>query len=246
MRTSFPDRVNWPIGVVPSSICLTKGQRTGSINFRTNIQHNSLKSVIASMFAVAGMIGAPLGSMLADQIAEPILLASFALLMIMIAGRMWLKASDPAVLLPIIYNDNAGPTCRRDPEGKLRLTSQCAMLLGVVGLGSGVLAGMFGVGGGFIIVPALITFSCMGMQRAIGTSLLVITLVSISGTASYLIAGKELSLQTAGLFGVGSLAGLFIGGSIANRLKGPTLQRAFAVAILLVAIFVIFRSWLNT
>ncbi|MFY8201720.1 MAG: sulfite exporter TauE/SafE family protein [Pirellula staleyi] len=197
------------------------------------------------LFALAGMIGAPIGSMLADQIAEPILLGSFALLMIMIAGRMWFKSSDPAAQLPILHDDNAGPTCRRDPEGRLRLTSQCGMLLAVVGLCSGILSGMFGVGGGFIIVPALITFSCMGMQRAIGTSLLVITLVSISGTASHLIAGKELSLSTAGLFGVGSLAGLFLGGSIAHRLKGPTLQRVFAVAILFVAIYVILKSVLN-
>ena len=216
---------------------------TSFVGFVQRAMRGMVEFPTGFLFAIAGMIGAPIGSMLADQIAEPILLGSFALLMIMIAGRMWFKSSDPIARLPIIHDDNTGPTCRRDPEGKLRLTSQCAMLLGVVGLCSGILSGMFGVGGGFIIVPALITFSCMGMQRAIGTSLLVITLVSISGTASHLIAGKELSLQTAGLFGVGSLAGLFLGGSIANRLKGPTLQRVFAAAILLVAIYVIFSSF---
>ncbi len=132
-------------------------------------------------------------------------------------------------------DDNAGPTCRRDPEGKLRLTSQCAMLLGVVGLGAGVLSGLFGVGGGFIIVPALVMFSGMGIQRAIGTSLLVITLISASGTASHLLAGKDLTLSTAGLFTLGSIAGLFAGSGLAQRLAGPTLQRVFAAAIVLVA-----------
>lgn len=197
------------------------------------------------LFAMAGMIGAPIGAKLADLIPESILLVAFACLMLWIAVRMWLKAQDRTAHLAIIdhgKDDNAGPTCKRDPEGRLRLTSQCAMLLGLVGLGAGVLSGMFGVGGGFIIVPALVTFACMGMQRAIGTSLLVITLVSLSGTLSHTLSGRELSLSTASIFTVGSLAGLFLGSWLAQRLAGPTLQRFFSGAILLVAVYVIFRS----
>lgn len=193
------------------------------------------------LFALAGMIGAPIGSRLADKIPDALLLGMFAVLMLVIAVRMWWKAQDAVAKLPII-DDNSGPTCRRDPEGKLRLTSQCAMLLGIVGLLSGVLSGLFGVGGGFIIVPALVMFSGMGMQRAIGTSLLVITLVSASGTASHLLAGKDLSLSTAGLFTVGSVFGLFGGSWLAQRLAGPVLQKVFAAAIVFVAIYVIFRT----
>ena len=194
------------------------------------------------LFALAGMIGAPLGALLADRIPEAVLLGLFAVLMLVIAVRMWLKAADATAHLPIIMNDDAGPTCQRDPEGKLRLTSQCAMLLGVIGLGAGVLSGLFGVGGGFIIVPALVMFTGMGIQRAIGTSLLVITLIGVSGTASHLLAGKDLTLSTAGLFTAGSIAGLFAGSALAQRLAGPTLQRIFAAAIVLVAMFVVFRT----
>lgn len=82
----------------------------------------------------------------------------------------------------------------------------------------------------------------MGMKRAIGTSLMIITLVSISGTASHLLAGKDLSIQTAAIFTAGSLAGLFIGSWLAQRMAGPTLQRVFAGAILLVAAYVLLRS----
>lgn len=196
------------------------------------------------LFAVAGMVGAPAGSWLADRIPEAVLLGLFAVLMLVIAFRMWQKAGNAATRLPIIDQD-AGPTCRRDPEGKLRLTSQCAMLLGLVGLGAGVLSGMFGVGGGFIIVPALVMFSGMGMQRAIGTSLLVITLISVSGTASHLLARKDLSLATAGVFTAGSIVGLFAGSALAQRLAGPVLQKVFAAAIVLVALYVIFRTVSN-
>jgi uncharacterized membrane protein YfcA len=194
------------------------------------------------LFAIAGMLGAPVGSWLADRIPEALLLSLFASLMLVIAVRMWTKARDATARLPIIMDDNGGPTCRRDPEGKLRITSPCAVLLGVVGLGAGILSGMFGVGGGFIIVPALVMFSGMGMQRAIGTSLLVITLISASGTANHLLAGKDLTLATAGVFSAGSIAGLFAGSVLAQRLAGPVLQRVFAAAIVLVALYVIFRT----
>jgi uncharacterized protein len=194
------------------------------------------------LFAMSGMLGAPLGSWLADRIPEGILLSLFATLMLVIAARMWLKAAESHAHLPLLLNDNAGPTCQRDPEGKLRITSQCAMLLGIVGLAAGILSGMFGVGGGFIIVPALVMFSGMGMQRAIGTSLLVIMLISISGTVNHLLSGKELTLLTAGLFTVGSIVGLFAGSTLAQRVSGSILQKVFATAILVVAIYVIFRS----
>lgn len=215
---------------------------TAFVGFVQRARRSMVEFPTGLLFAFAGMLGAPVGSRLAELIPEQVLLALFAGLMLLIAVRMWLKADEKAAHLPILDGDNAGPTCQRDPEGRLRLTSQCAMLLGVVGLSTGILTGMFGVGGGFIIVPALVSFACMGMQRAIGTSLLIITLVSLSGTTGHVLAGKELSLQTSSLFTLGSLIGLFLGSWLAQRLAGRMLQRLFAVSIVLVAIYVIFRS----
>jgi uncharacterized membrane protein YfcA len=220
---------------------LTVGS-TAFVGFVQRARRGMVEFPTGLLFAVAGMLGAPVGSRLAELIPEHVLLALFAGLMLLIAVRMWLKADEKAAHLPILDGDNAGPTCQRDPEGRLRLTSQCAMLLGVVGLSTGILTGMFGVGGGFIIVPALVSFACMGMQRAIGTSLLIITLVSLSGTTGHVLAGKELSLQTSSLFTLGSLIGLFLGSWLAQRLAGRMLQRLFAISIVLVAIYVIFRS----
>lgn len=216
---------------------------TSLVGFVQRARSRMVEFPTGLLFAAAGMIGAPMGALLADRIPEAMLLGLFAVLMLVIAVRMWLKARDLSAQLPIITDDNAGPTCRRDPEGKLRLTSQCAMLLAIIGLGAGVLSGLFGVGGGFIIVPALVMFSGMGIQRAIGTSLLVITLISASGTASHLLAGKDLTLSTAGLFTAGSVAGLLAGSALAQRLAGPTLQKVFAAAIVIVALFVMLRTF---
>lgn len=216
---------------------------TALIGFLQRARRRLVEFPTGLLFAVAGMVSAPLGALLADRIPEALLLVMFAALMVVIAVRMWSSATDSTFRIPVNSDDNAGPTCRRDPEGKLRLTSQCAMLLAVIGLGAGVLSGLFGVGGGFIIVPALVMFSGMGIERAIGTSLLVITLISASGTASHLLAGRELPLDTAGLFAAGSIVGLFVGSAFAQRLAGPSLQRTFAIAIVLVAMFVLVRNF---
>lgn len=220
---------------------LTVGS-TAFVGFVQRARRGLVEFPTGLVFAIAGMLGAPLGSSIAGHIPEHVLLSIFAGLMLMIAIKMWVSASERSAHFPILVSDNAGPTCQRDPEGRLRLTSQCALLLGGVGLGTGVLAGMFGVGGGFIVVPALVSFACMGMQRAIGTSLLIITLVSLSGTANYIFSGQGVSLPIASLFATGSLAGLFVGGWLAHRLAGPKLQRAFAVSIVLVATYVILRT----
>jgi uncharacterized membrane protein YfcA len=71
---------------------------------------------------------------------------------------------------------------------------------------------------------------------------LVITLISASGTATHLLAGKGLSWATAGLFTAGSVAGLFVGSGVAQRLAGPVLLKVFAAAIVVVAVYVIYRS----
>lgn len=215
---------------------------TALVGFVQRARRGLVEFATGLLFAVAGTLGAPLGTWLAGRIPDAILLGLFALVMLAIAARMWLTARQPPADLPILPNDAAGPTCRRDPQGKLRITSPCATLLAAVGLGAGVLTGLFGVGGGFIIVPALIVFSGMSLPRAVGTSLLVITLVSSSGIASYLLAGKELPLTTALFFTAGSIGGLIGGTMLAKRLSGPALQKTFAAAILTVAIFVLAKS----
>ena len=104
---------------------------------------------------------------------------------------------------------------------------------------------MFGVGGGFIIVPALVLFSGMTMRRAVGTSLLVITIVSLTTLLLQTLDGVEIPLITTSLFSAGSIAGLLLGSGLAHLLAGPRLQKVFATMILLVAIFIITKTVLT-
>ena len=102
---------------------------------------------------------------------------------------------------------------------------------------TGVLSGLFGVGGAFVIVQALVLFSGMAIHRVVGTSLLVITLVSISGIASHLFVGRTISVETTALFVVGGVTGMLLGNLAGRRLSGPALQKVVAVAL-----FVIVRT----
>ena len=199
------------------------------------------------LFAVAGMIGAPAGTWLAGLIPDAMLLLAFGGLMIVVAVRLWQQASKPNV--PITDcppgGSTGGPTCQRDSSGTLILTSRCAVLLILAGVLTGVLSGLFGVGGGFVIVPALVFFSSMSIHRAVGTSLMVIALVSVSGIASQFVSGRAVPLEVTALFVAGGIGGLFAGQQIGRRLSGPALQKVFVFAILAVATLVIVRNLLT-
>lgn len=210
------------------------------------LMHGEVELRTGFLFAVAGMLGAPVGSYLSTLVPEQVLLVLFAVLMLVVAQRMWAKASNPVLPSGVCVTEGDAAfdrsACQRDSDGKLRLTSRCARLLVMVGLLTGVLSGMFGVGGGFVIVPALVIFSGMEIHRAVGTSLFVIVLVSISGVASHIAGGNALSWAMTLQFMIGGFAGMSLGGIVAKRLKGPTLQRVFAIAVVLVAAFVIVKT----
>ena len=238
------------LGVAPREavgISLAAVGVTSFVGFLGRWRARKVEIKTGMVFAVAGMLGAPVGSWLSGLIPETVLLALFAILMLIVALRMWSKASEPAIAgLPVVCSTEAadvdGPACRRDINGNLLLTSRCAYLLMVVGVATGILSGLFGVGGGFVIVPALVLFSGMAIHRAVGTSLLVITLVSISGIASHLFVGRTISVETTALFVVGGVTGMLLGNLAGRRLSGPALQKVFAVAIVAVAFFVIIRT----
>lgn len=224
------------------------------------------------LFAVAGMLTAPLGAWLRSGLEPTLLLALFALVMLVVALRMWRSAGRPrAVALADdsladltaggLANSDAnscsgshsgsgsdshsharsGPACRRDPAGRLQMTTRCTLVLLLAGLVTGLLAGLFGVGGGFVIVPALVLTSGMNIERAIGTSLMVIALISVAGVTAHVLGGQPLPLSVAAPFIAGGMLGLAAGARLARYLAGPALERTFAVAMVLVAIFVIAR-----
>lgn len=202
------------------------------------------------LMSFGGMVLAPLGSWVAGRIPEYMLLSAFSILMIVIAVLMWRSSLRPAMAKEVPAASEAlepasGVACRFEPGGRLHVTSRCALGLTGVGLATGFLSGLFGVGGGFIIVPALMFATGMDIHRAVSTSLFVIFLISISGSTAYLLGRPDVPYVVLLLFLAGGVAGLEAGGWAGKRLSGPRLQRGFAAGILAVGLFVVTQSLIN-
>jgi len=200
----------------------------------------------ALIFAVAGMLFAPVGVYLGDQVDPAVVVVLFATLMLVVACRMFVKARrapDESRIVRARLASNAsqdqGTVCRYSADGHLRLNAPCSAALIGVGAVVGVLSGFFGVGGGFLIVPALVLITEMGIHRAVATSLLVIALIGLSGVGSAVLAGRDLNWAITLLFVLGGIIGMFAGRGLAQRLAGSTLQILFAIAMILIALFII-------
>jgi uncharacterized membrane protein YfcA len=106
------------------------------------------------------------------------------------------------------------------------------------GLAVGVMTGFFGVGGGFLIVPALVLALGLSMRLAVGTSLVIIAINSASGLAAHLRYGS-LDLAVVGLFALGGAAGALLGATLGGRVDEQRLQRVFAGIVALVGLWLI-------
>ncbi|MBT3345892.1 MAG: sulfite exporter TauE/SafE family protein [Gemmatimonadetes bacterium] len=218
---------------------------TAAIGAIHRLRRGEMEIGVGLIFAAAGSLGTPVGAWIGARLPSDLLLLTFSGLMLFVAVRMWLRSirrpEESLIVRGSIWDDDDtnGPACRHDPTGRLRLTGRCTIAMSVVGLVTGILSGLLGVGGGFIIVPALMFFSTLGVYRAVATSLLVITIIGSAGLISHLVAGNPLDLAMTAKFVIGGTIGMGLGTRLSLRLSGPALQRLFAVAILLLASFMV-------
>jgi len=197
----------------------------------TAIQHGLQGHVnlkITAIFGLFGIIGTYAGARLGVITPVVIQLGIFALIMYIAAWEM-LKPKHKSV----------GAACADCPEGncdKLRYGH-----IAIHGITVGVLTGLIGVGGGFLIVPALVLLSGLTMKKAVGTSLSIIALKSFAGFAGY--AGSvEIDYSLLGAFTVIAIVGSLIGGLIGERLPDTLLRRGFGGFLLIVATYILFKQ----
>jgi hypothetical protein len=173
-------------------------------------------------FSLAGVAGSILGSAWNESVDPDVLLLAFAGLMLVVAWAMWRRA-------------RATPT---ETAAVAARGSVASTVLKVLAAGSvvGVLTGFFGVGGGFVIVPALVLSLGYSMPEAVGTSLLVITVNSVVALVARLDgAGIEWSVVVP--FMVASMLGLRVGTAMASSRDPRTLQRWFVYLLVAVALY---------
>jgi uncharacterized protein len=182
------------------------------------------------IFSVVGMAMAPIGAMIGHRISPAILLSAFALIMGYVGMRMWRDRGQASV--------RSGPCVT---QGRGKLTAGCYAMLAIAGAASGLLSGLFGVGGGFVIVPSLL-YAGIKIHQAVATSLMVIFLISVSGVVANLVQGERFPVGVTALFLGGCFGGMIAGSAFRSRLSGSALQKTFAVAMWLVAAFMLARN----
>ncbi len=195
-----------------------------AMNLSNHARGGSVRWSCALVFAGAGIAGAFAGSIIGKMIDGQKLLALFALLMLVIAALM-LKT--------------------RSRIGLLDARMDWANTPAVAGLGlaTGTVSGFFGIGGGFLIVPALMLATDMPIMNAISSSLVAVTAFGLTTAASYAWSGL-ISWQLAGLFIAGGIGGGLIGTRSAQLLAGRrgALNIVFAVVIIAVALYMLARN----
>tara|TARA_R110002072_G_scaffold206029_1_gene363808 strand:- start:16399 stop:17259 length:861 start_codon:yes stop_codon:yes gene_type:complete len=193
-------------------------------------------------FGLPSMLGAWLGATASVLVSGTTQLLVFSVVMLLASVFMLrppVQASDVQAGDPIQVGD---PIQAGDPE----LRRRASWLVATDGLLVGCLAGLVGVGGGFLIVPALVLLGGMQMRLAVGTSLMIIALQSASGFVKYLAVLKQQQLAIdwtvfatfSGIGVVGAFAGLYLGG----KLPQNSLRRAFGVMLVGMAIFMLWQT----
>jgi hypothetical protein len=110
------------------------------------------------------------------------------------------------------------------------------------GIGTGVLTGMVGAGGGFLIIPALVLLARIPMKLAIGTSLMIIALKSLIGFIGDVQTGTTMNWHFLLIFTLFSIAGIFVGARIGKSMDGRKLQKAFGWFVLIMGIYIIIKE----
>jgi uncharacterized protein len=193
---------------------------TSALGSLINLWRRNFDLRAAIFFGASGIVGAFIGSKFTHLVSAQVLLLCFGALMLVVGIRM----------LQVTEAVRPGALCR---------PLRCF----VTGVVVGFLTGFLGVGGGFVILPALVLFAGLEMKTAVGTSLAVIAVNSLAGLLGqvrYVQFDWVLTLAFLSTAAIGMIGGLIL----ARRISSGSLRRAFAFAIVALGIFLIVKNLL--
>lgn len=180
----------------------------------------------AATFGVVAMIAAYVAARLAHFLSGAVQLSMLAVIMLAAAISMYVNARRPPS--PVTPD-------RRDGRGaSLRLLIPVAVMVGLI-------TGIVGIGGGFLIVPALVLLGGVGMKQAVGTSLLVIAMNCASGFAGYL-GRVTIPWTFVAAFTAVAVIGILVGTALARHVPQRALKQAFAVFLVVMGTFILVQN----
>ena len=215
-----------PVVGVTSLVGALGHWRAGNVNMKA-----------ALMFGGVAMAGAYSGARLAVFVSGTVQLTLLAFVMLAAAGSMFRsgRSRNGRVEASAQNADGEG-----EGEGEKRAMSPGLVL--AVGLGVGLLTGLVGIGGGFLVVPALVVLGKLPIKQAIGTSLVVIAMNSLSGFLGYL-GQVSIPWGFVALFTAVAVAGILVGTYLVRFVSQAALKQAFAVFLVLMGGMMLYRNY---
>ncbi len=215
------------VQVTAAAMSVTVLAVTAPISAIAHARRGNVRLPLGILLGAGGATGAFLGGRIARALPPPLLLAGFVLVMAVTARAMLRRRS-------------AATTAPPAQTTLLRRVLRTALLV-LSGLGVGVLSGLLGVGGGFLIVPVLTLLAGMPMSIAVGTSAVVISVNSMAGVIGQR-AWVYVDWQLAVAFSLASVIGTLIGGRYTGRIAPERLRRWFGVLVLVAGTMVLTRQ----
>lgn len=215
--------LTYGLGLEPKAAVATSLGVVGAASCAAALVHarsGNLRLSIALTFGLVGALGALIGSQVARFLPGALQLLLFAGLMLLAGVRMLRSAWSGAAGLP---EDELEPSPKPAPAP--------AWKIGAAALATGVVTGVVGVGGGFLIVPALLFLVGLPMREAIGTSLAVIVLNAAGGALGY-SAYVSVDLELALPFVAGATAAGVLGSWLGQKIAPRRLQLAFGLGVI--------------
>ncbi|MCP2181297.1 hypothetical protein LY12_002574 [Prauserella alba] len=212
---------------VPASLVVVALSSLGALLPRE--RRTAVRWPVALVFGAAGVPAAFGGTTLGKLLPQRWLLLAFAALMIVVAVRM------------LRGGENQTGACRTVQGGINWRT--CLPKSVLTGASVGVLTGLFGVGGGFVVVPALTLLLGLGAQQAVATSLVVVLINSVAGFTAHAGTAGDIDYRILLLFAGAALAVSVVAARWSAKLDASTVRRWFAVVVLAVAGFVATASF---
>jgi len=234
------------IGISLGAVCISS-----IFGVLTRLKTGQIEWLPAIVYSGIGGIFSPLGVYLNQQINEMLLMVGFSGLVIVVAMRLWLQASrtplETKTVRSSISEDGADNSalCRTNHNAPFEIGVRCIAGMSAAAIATGVLSGLFGVGGGFLIVPTLLFLTSISIQQAVATSLVVISVVSLSGFVSYLVAGSTVDINLLSHVAIGGVFGMGCGIAVSRYVAGPMLQKIFSVLMLIMAVVTVSTHILN-
>jgi uncharacterized protein len=206
---------------------------TSLIGATLHWRQGNVRVVTALTFGVVAMVGAFAGARLAVRLSDALQLSILAVVMLAAAASMIRGTSDSDA-------ERGGASTSKalsvTPAKSVRWRT-----LGPLAFGVGVLTGLVGIGGGFLVVPALVILAHLSMRQAVGTSLLVIAMNSASGFAGY-VGSVHVDAGLLAAFTAAAIGGALVGARLTIRIPPWALQRVFAVFLLVMGGLVLYEN----